>query len=298
MTEDSRLWRLAVVVAEAEAAAFEALLAEGAVAVSRFAAPDQGGWRVEALRPERPGRAPLEAALAAVAARRGLAPPSLEIDAVGDEDWQGAALARQPPVAAGRYRVRRGQDLAPPASGAVSLVVDAGLAFGSGLHESTRGVLLALDRLAKGRLARGRRFARPLDLGCGSGVLAMAMAGTWRRPTRAADIEPVAVAVARANVGRNGLTPLVRVLASDGLRHPGLRAGAPYDLVVANILARPLARLAPGLARHTRRGAVVVLSGLLVREAPPLLAAYRARGFRLERRLVLGEWATLVLKRR
>lgn len=292
------MWRLAVVVPETEAAAFEDLLAEAAVAVSRFAAPDQGGWRVEALMPKRPRRAPLEAALAAVAARRGVAPPPLEIETVGDQDWQGAALAQAPPVAVGRYRVRRGHDPAPPVSGALSLVVDAGLVFGTGLHESTRGALLALDWLAKCRPGRGRRFARPLDLGCGSGVLAMVMAGTWRRPTRAADIEPLAVAVARANVARNGLAPLVRVILSDGLDHPGLRAGAPYDLVVANILASPLVGLAPALARYTRCGAIAVLSGLLVREAPALLAAYRARGFRLERRLTLGVWATLVLRRR
>jgi ribosomal protein L11 methyltransferase len=293
MAESYDLWRLAVTVPEAEAAAFEAVLGEGALAVSLFAAPGEGGWRVEALMRERPQRAPLEAALAAAAAREGLAPPALEIEAVAEDDWLLLSLAQHPPVCAGRYRVRRGHDPAPPASGAVSLVVDAGLAFGTGLHESTRGCLLALDRLA-----RGRRFARPLDLGCGSGVLAMAMARTWRAPVRAADLDPRAVAVARANVARNGLGPLVRVHSSDGFRHPGLRAGAPYDLVVANILARPLVGLALALARHSAPGAVAVLSGLLGREARAVTAAYRAQGFRLERRLVLGEWATLVLRRR
>lgn len=303
MTESYDLWRLAVTVPEAKAAAFEAVLGEavlgeavlgaGALALSRFAAPGEGGWRVEALIGERPERAPLEAALAAAAAREGLAPPALEIAAVAEADWLRTAAAQHPPVCAGRYRVRRGHDPAPPASGAVSLVVDAGLAFGTGLHESTRGCLLALDRLA-----RGRRFARPLDLGCGSGVLAMAMARTWRVPVRAADLDPSAVAVARANVARNGLAPLVQVYLSDGFRHQGLRAGAPYDLVVANILARPLVGLAPALGRHSAPGAVAILSGLLGREARPVIAAYRAQGIRLERWLGIGGWTTLILRRR
>ncbi len=293
MTEHSDLWRLAVTVPEAKAAAFEAVLGEGALSLSLFAAPEEGGWRVEALIGERPERAPLETAIAAAAAREGLAPPALEIAAVAQADWLSLSLARQPPVCAGRYQVRRGHDPAPPASGAVSLVVDAGLAFGTGLHQSTRGCLLALDRLA-----RGRRFARPLDLGCGSGVLAMAMARTWRAPVRAADLDPRAVAVARANVARNGLVPMVQVYLSNGFRHQGLRAGAPYDLVVANILARPLVGLAPALARHSASGGAVVLSGLLGREARPVIAAYRAQHFRLERRLVLGGWTTLILRRR
>ena len=293
MTEDSPLWRLAVTVPEAKAAAFEAVLGAGALAQSLFAAPQEGGWRVEALVGERPERAPLETELAAAAAREGLAPPALEIGAVAEADWLRIAAAQHPPVAAGRYRVRRGHDPAPPASGAVSLVVDAGLAFGTGLHESTRGCLLALDRLA-----RGRRFARPLDLGCGSGVLAMAMARTWRAAVRAADLDPGAVAVARANVARNGLVPMVQVYLSNGFRHQGLRAGAPYDLVVANILARPLVGLAPAFGRHSAPGAVAVLSGLLGREARPVIAAYRAQHFRLERRLVLGGWTTLILRRR
>ena len=185
MAESYDLWRLAVTVPEARAAAFEAVLGEGALALSLFAAPEEGGWRVEALIGERPERAPLETALAAAAAREGLAPPALEIGAVAEADGLLLSLAQHPPVCAGRYRVRRGHDPAPPASGAVSLVVDAGLAFGTGLHESTRGCLLVLDRLA-----RGRRFVRPLDLGCGSGVLA-----------RAADLDPRAVAMASAIKG-------------------------------------------------------------------------------------------------
>lgn len=170
--------------------------------------------------------------------------------------------------------------------------MDAGRAFGNGRHETTYGCLLALDHLAK-----TRRYRQPLDLGCGAGVLALAMARLWRVPVVATDIDPWAVAVARDNARRNHLHPWVRPLLSDGFAHPNLAAGAPYDLIMANILARPLQRLAPAIAQHLAPGGRVVLSGLLAKQDAQVRAAYMAQGLYLRRRRLLGEWLTLELTR-
>lgn len=271
-------------------AAVEAALGEGAVALSSFAIEGSAEWRVEALFEAPPSRAALEKALAAVAADHGTRPPRLEIEPVAPADWVRLAESRHPPVRAGRYYIHGSHAGAPPPSGSLALSIDAGAAFGTGLHESTRGCLLALDRLA-----RGRRFRRPLDLGCGSGILAMAMALTWRVPVMAADVDPVAVAVATENARRNGLGRWVRARVSDGIARREVAQGGPYDLIAANILARPLARLAPALASHLTAGGAVVLSGLLVCQEAQVTAAYRTQGLRLTWRHRLGTWSTLVM---
>ena len=171
------------------------------------------------------------------------------------------------------------------------MVLDAALAFGSGEHGSTRGCLRALERVAH------RRPRRTLDLGTGSGILAMATAKLLHRPVRATDIEPWSVRVARENVDRNGLRHLVRVCRADGWTAPWVVDGAPYDLVFANILARPLCRMAGSLARSLAPDGRAVLSGLLQNQVRWVLAAHRAHGLVLEAVLHEGAWATLVLRR-
>jgi ribosomal protein L11 methyltransferase len=144
-------------------------------------------------------------------------------------------------------------------------------------------------------LAKRRRFERVLDLGCGSGVLALAAAKVWRRPVLATDIDPWAVHMTREHAELNRLAPWLTAVRSDGFNHPAIRAGAPYDLIVANILARPLQALAQDVREHIRPGGRVVLAGLLNHQERQVLAAYRNRGMVLERRLVLGEWTILAL---
>jgi ribosomal protein L11 methyltransferase len=247
-------------------------------------------WRFEALLGAEPDRAALESLLAETLRAASLSLPEVMIARLPDKDWLAENRKQFPPVSAGRFFVYGSffEGRVPP--GRVAVELDVGLAFGAGTHESTRGCLLALDRLA-----RRRRFRRPLDLGCGSGILAIAMARLWRVPVETADIDPVAVAVARDNARRNRLARLVRPVVSRGLRTKRLRRAAPYDLIVANILARPLERLAPTLARAGTRAGTLVLSGILAVQTPGVIAAYRAQGRALKGRIRLGSWETLVL---
>jgi len=287
----SRLWLLELEVPKAGGEVFADLFAGLSESFSCFETERGELWRFAAYFERKPDRAALVARSALAAAALGLAPPEVALRRLPARDWASENRRQFPPTSAGRFFIHGSffGGAMPPGRTGISL--DAGLAFGSGTHESTRGCLLAIDRLA-----RRRRFRAPLDLGCGSGILALAMARLWRRPVAAADSDPVAVKVARANARRNGLAAFVHVLASDGLAARGLGKRRRYDLILANILARPLERLAPALARARRAGGVIVLSGILRHQVPGVLAAYRAQRLALERRIELGEWVTLILR--
>jgi ribosomal protein L11 methyltransferase len=198
-------------------------------------------------------------------------------------------------VFAGRYVAHRHHLKGVVGPGRIGLEVDAGLAFGTGAHESTYGCLMALDWLA--RRWRPGRVRATLDMGCGSGILAVAMAKTWSAPVIACDIDAAAVRVSRATASRNGVGRLVRAVESDGYRSRAVRRPGAYDLVCANILARPLCRMARELKHHLARGGVTVLSGFLVRQDAGVLNAHRAQGLRLVRRIAVGDWLTLVVRR-
>jgi ribosomal protein L11 methyltransferase len=174
----------------------------------------------------------------------------------------------------------------------VSIEIDAGLAFGTGHHGTTAGCLFVLDRLA-----RTRRFTRPLDVGTGSGVLAIALAKLFHRRVVATDIDPVAVAVARENAARNHVGAWIRTLTANGVSHAAIRSDAPYDLVVANILAEPLRLLAPRLAPLVARNGVLVLSGLLPGQRERVARAYQAQGVRLRTANIFDGWSVLVMEK-
>ncbi len=253
---------------------------------------ERGCVRVEGYSENEPDRAMLATMLAVAAASQGVQAPLLHLGRLGPRDWLAENRAAFPPIGVGRYFIHGAHHHGPAPPGRIRLVVDSGAAFGSGEHASTAGCLRALDALA-----RRRRFRAPLDMGCGSGILAVAMARTWRVGVRAVDVDAGAVGVAAANARRNGMAPLVRVAISNGYRSPMVREGAPYDLVVANILARPLRRMAGDLAAHLEPGGVAVLSGLLERDAGGVLAAHRARGLTLVNRVPMDGWQTLILSR-
>ena len=214
------------------------------------------------------------------------------VEALPTADWVQAGLKSLKPIVVGRFFVHGSHDRALVTPGRVAIEIDAGLAFGTGHHATTAGCLAMLDRLI-----RERRFTCPLDLGTGSGVLAIALAKVLRRRIVASDIDPVAIEVAQENAARNGVAPWIDAVVADGVRNATIRRHAPYDLVFANILAEPLRQLAPRLSPLVARGGVLVLSGLLPAQREKVVAAYAAQGVRLMTARIFDGWSVLVLQK-
>ncbi len=284
--QDSAL-RIAGLLAESFAAAEVAVSLVDAggghfrVAIHFRAAPDEDA--VRALVAGSGGRAAAAAATA------------LRFERLAARDWVGESLAGLQLVAAGRFVVHGAHDRARIAKNRIGIEIEAALAFGTGHHGTTRGCLFALDRICKSLNGR-RRGPRILDLGTGSGVLAIAAARALRRRVLATDIDPSAVRVARANARLNGVGAMVEIVQADGVTAPSVRRRAPFDLICANILLGPLQRLAAPLKTLAAPGARIVLSGLLPPQANAVIAAYRP--LTLECRINLDGWTTLVFVRR
>lgn len=302
------MWRVAVTVPAGAAETFAWALEPFADTIGIFGidddrrSPDPPSWEtdlwladrcvveiVSEAEPDRPG---IVAAVAVSAAERGIPNPEISFEELADRDWVAETYRGFPELTIGRYRIRGSHIEEPAPPNAITLTIDAAVAFGTGEHETTRGCLTALDRLA--RRIRPRRV---LDLGCGSGILALAAARTWRVPVVASDIDAVSVRETRRNARVNGLLPLVEAIRSPGWRAPAVRDAGPYDLVFANILARPLVRMAPDLAHGLAPGGVAVLSGLLTWQEARVLSAHRTQGLRLVDRFRFGDWSTLVVTR-
>ncbi len=282
---------LTLLVPEAAVPAYEAALQTACRTVGLFR-HDDTMWLLEGVKPRGESEAELENGLALAAAVTGIDAALVRRDTPA-EGWLARSYASFPEQLIGRRFAVRGTHLTGAGSpGRLVLTLDAGLAFGSGEHGSTRGCLRAFELVAY------RRPRRILDMGCGSGILAMAAARLLHRPVLAADIEPWSVRVAAGNAALNRLGRLVRCVLSDGWTGAAVRAGAPYDLVFANILARPLCGMARPMAARLAPGATVILAGLLDTQVRMVLAAHRRVGIFLEFALREGRWATLVLRRR
>jgi len=247
------LWKASVALTKAEAADVAAALELGADAQAVLIAeePFADGAVVEALFTEEPDAA----YLSRIAGR------TITVAPLPDQDWIRLSQEGLPPVRAGRFFVYGAHDAGTVPHGVIPMKIEAGLAFGTGHHETTALCLGALSTIA-----RERAFRNVLDLGCGTGLLAIGAAKLWKRPVLASDIDPVAVTVTRDNARANGVAPLVRAVTADGLTNPILANGAPYDLLIANILAGPLTQLAPSIIRSLAPGAVLLLSGLLTNQ--------------------------------
>jgi ribosomal protein L11 methyltransferase len=247
-------------------------------------------WRIEALCADEPTVPALQDVLTPVAKAFDFDLPEITIEPVESIDWVQAALISHPPVRAGRFHVHGQHEPVVPRHQAIDILIDAGRAFGTGNHQSTQGCLMALDDLA-----RRHHFNNIADLGAGSGILSFAAAKRWRVPVVGIDIDPVAADFANDYAKLNRVADLTKFVAGDGFNHPLLRGNAPYDLILANILARPLKRLAPDIRKYLAPGGRVVLAGLLDRQERYVLAAYAAQGIHLEKRICLKEWTILVL---
>jgi ribosomal protein L11 methyltransferase len=273
--------------ADAEAAA-EALDADPATEALTYSIleedEDRDVWRIDAF----PTADEEAAAIAGVLARY----PALRVstEVLADADWLAMALSGLPPVRAGRFFVYGAHDRGLAPASTVNLRIEAGAAFGTGHHGTTVGCLLAYHDLLK-----RRRFGRVLDVGCGTGVLAIAAANTGSRIAVGTDIDGVSVRIANENAKLN--RSHARFVHAGGLDHSRVREGGPYDLVFANILAPPLVALSGHIKGALRPGGLTILSGLLRTQERRVTAAYASKGFRLVRRLHRDAWATLVLQR-
>ena len=284
MIRDGGVWRVSAEAADAKAAerAAEAVAALCA-AVSAFETAPGGAWLVEGFSDAAPDRTALAAAL-------GIA---FRVERLPPRDWVRENQESFPPRRIGRYFVYGSHHRGGVPAGAIGLLIDAATAFGTGEHATTSGCLRVIDALA-----RRRRFRRILDMGTGTGILAIAAAKSWARPVLAVDIDHGSVRVARTNFRRNGVAGRVSAEWSRGYRSRRVSARRPYDLVLANILARPLAAMAHDLRAALLPGGVAVLSGLIEWQVPFVLAAHRLQGLCLVRRLVIDGWTTLELRRR
>jgi len=260
-----------------------------ALAVSMVETDETGDlWRVEAIYADQPENADIAQAME----RAGLDNDGLSVSAVPQKDWVRESLAGLAPVVAGRLFVHGNHDRHLRPAGTVNIEIDAGLAFGTGHHNTTRGCLLALQKVL-----RSHKPLNCLDVGCGSGVLAIAACKLTGINAIASDIDPDAVMVTRNNARLNGTAHLIRCVTATGLEHPSISARAPYDLILANILARPLMSLAPAISRALSLNGRLILSGLTGDQIRMVRASYLAQGLSIVDTLIDDNWATLTLGR-
>ncbi len=300
-TDAPRFWRAWLIAEDAAVDALEGALEEalapGPLSLARFEAkgsrPDAPKlWRLQAISADEPDIATLALVLAVAAGKAGVELPDFHVEPLEDEDWLAINRRQFPPVEAGRFFIHGSHFDGIAPEGKVVLQLDAGPAFGSGTHETTRGCLLAIDELLAARVS-----TRVLDVGCGSGILSLAVAAAARVPVIASDLDPIAADNTRANAAANNLSAQVAAYAGEGVSVPAIAAAAPFDLILANILAEPLIELAEDLSGLLAPGGRLVLSGLLTRQQDDVMAAYRAAGLTREKSIVLGDWSTLILTR-
>jgi ribosomal protein L11 methyltransferase len=261
---------------------------EGQAAISAFEGPG-GCWGVNVHFAEAPDQASIRE-LVGIAAGHEVA-QAITFDTVEARDWVKATLEELVPVRAGRFIVHGRHDRSKVPPNKLGIEIEAALAFGTGHHGTTRGCLLLLDSVLK-----AHRPKRVLDLGTGTGVLAIAAAKALRRHVLASDIDPLSVRVAAENARLNGSGDLVETIRATGFSAPQFARRGPFDLVLANILANPLRQMATPMARHLAPSALIILSGLLPHQAQSVIAAYRARGLVLKRHITIEGWSSLLMR--
>ena len=286
--------------AEAEAvsngSALDAL-AEPPVVVTREIDEDGGLWQLDAYVDDKPASALLTIIQSLVPSAKGKQPT---VEELVEQDWVRLSQQGLEPVQAGRFFVHTSSYADRVPSGTIPFLIDASQAFGTGGHDTTAGCLAMLDRLKR----KGTAPRNIADIGTGTGLLAFAAMALWPSArTIASDIDPASIFVSRENAAINRV-PLGRgsgglmLAVASGTDHPAIRHRAPYDLLIANILAGPLITLAPDIAAATAPGGQTILAGLIARQMDPVLAAYRAQGFRLAARGGSAEWPCLLLVKR
>ena len=290
------IWRINFRVPKANRKVFEDLLEPYCIALSSFEDEKSNEWKIECFTTTEPDNIGIDRKLEHLAKKNCISTPKATFDMVPPRNWLANNLIDFPPIQIGRYYIH-GSHIQPTAlGGMIQLELDTGLAFGSGEHATTEGCLRAMEQLS-----RQFNFKKILDMGCGSGILAIAATKTWRRPTIASDIDDEATRVTIENTKKNGLKGLINTTCGIGYSSELVRNNAPYDLILCNILANPLVQMAGDLSHHLdsapKRRQFVILSGLLECDSNRVIAAHRARGLHLYNKIIINGWVALVMTR-
>lgn len=262
-----------------------------ATSVANFETDEENGiWTFELICSEKPDVQEINRRLVVIASLHDIAVPEVKIEQLVQSDWLLQVAQDFPPLSIGRFFVHGSHVEQSPKAGNISIQVDAGAAFGSGEHGTTRCCLEAMEWLSK-----SRKFPRVLDMGTGSGILAIAAAKLWKTGILAVDLDPVSVRVTQENSVTNNVSKFIRTGVSDGYSAMQVKRAAPYDLIISNILAGPLIAFAPHLKHNLAPGGLAILSGLLLSQEKRVLAAHRAHGLCLKKKFTYQDWCTLVI---
>ncbi len=259
--------------------------------IALFETEDPALWRVDIYLEALPGDDAIRFISSLLQEKSGVAIPTLDFNAVIERDWVSESQKLRTPISAGRFCVFEPHFRDQVPADAVAIQLEVGQAFGSGSHESTMGCLLALDHIADVASPKSA-----LDLGTGSGLLAIAMANVWNCNIVASDIDPVAIEVASENIANNGVGGIA-CIACDGFDDPAFDAARPFDVITANILAGPLIDMASEISRHLAPGGYLILSGLLIEQKSALIDAYSEAGLKTSKAFYVKNWSTLLFRR-
>ncbi len=289
------LWRVQTITSPEHVAVLSTVFEEQALAMTVSAPPRKAEATIEWIFDNEPDQAQLTAELAIIAMMNGIPAPSLTISEVPKLDWLKKVAEDFPPLPIGRWTIHGAQHRHKVPDRRLALQIDATSAFGTGEHPTTRGCLLMLEQVLKKDYRC--RLRHMLDMGCGSGILAMAFAKNTHGSGVGVDMDTLSVNIARRNRNSNGLSRNLGFHVGCGYKLRCVKRSAPYDLIMSNIFAGPLAQMAKDLKRHLRPGGTAILAGLLNHQANRVINAHRLQGLTLQKRLVLGEWTILVLHR-
>lgn len=291
--QPEKQWQISIYIKRDYIALLDEAFDDIALANSSFEIDeDKSDWKVDIITDFLPNKSDIDSRLALFAGMAGIDTPIYDAKILEQKDWISEVESSFPPLTVGKFFVYGSHIKTPPPVNKIPLQVNAGAAFGSGEHATTSGCLLAITKLAK-----SRKFKNPLDMGCGSGILAIAAAKIWHCPVIGIDIDPVSVKVSRENALKNKAHKLVKFGDGDGYNTNLCRKNAKYDLIVANILARPLMKMAIDLNKHLAKGGVAILSGLLASQEKMVLSAHQVQGLKLIERISINGWNTLIIGR-
>lgn len=287
------MWQISLEAHEDFMPSFTEVLENVSPSVACFKKPYTDHWQIDAYFEEKPPLETLETAFSDLKSKIKAAFIDFKVTEVQNENWLEMVHQAFPAFEVGSFYVYGSHITEKPPENKVPLQVDAATAFGSGEHETTRGALEMIEAQW-----HTKQIERPLDVGCGSGILAIAMAKLWPVQTWAVDLDEESTRVAKVNCQINGVDEHVTILCGDGVSHKEVRKNKSFDLVVANILAGPLMEMAPDIAEVMEKKGTLILSGILDSQKDKVFSVYEYEGFTLNKTHIIGEWATLVFEKR